>query len=261
MVVNESENPVSNVEKSASSQGNQQGLPAHIEETVQAIARLHAAHEQGASPLQRIVERATRRAGRPAFVAFLTVVVVSWVALNLGLTSLGRDPIDEPPFFWLQGAVALTALYMTILILTTQRREDELTGLREQLTLELAILGEQKAAKIIALLEEMRRDDPHMSDRRDPHADALSTPADPNAVLEALKETQGSAPEAGSGDQADRPGKPSNPAIGATRNAKLAPSKAALARARYVDVRDARSPRTVWYREHRRSESVRSFSW
>lgn len=201
---------MSDAEESEPTDGNQQSLPAHIEETVEAIARLHAAHEQGASPLQRIVERATRRAGRPAFVALLTVLVVSWITLNLGLMSLGRLPTDAPPFFWLQGAVALTALYMTILILTTQRREDELTGLREQLILELAILGEQKSAKIIALLEELRRDDPHISDRNDPDADALSTPADPNAVLEALKETQDSAikSEIGEGDEADRPNTP-----------------------------------------------------
>lgn len=191
---------MSDREKSQSAESNQQGLPGHVEETVQAIVQLHAAHEEGASPWQRIVERVTRRAGRPAFVALLTVLVISWITANLALVGLGRPPIDEPPFFWLQGAVTLAALYMTILILTTQRREDELTGLREQLTLELAILGEQKAAKIIALLEEMRRDDPHISDRHDPHADALSTPADPTAVLEALKETQGAALDSGSAD-------------------------------------------------------------
>jgi len=57
-------------------------LPAHIENTVQAIARLHAAHRARATPLQRLVERATARAGRPAFVALLTVLVVAWMALN-----------------------------------------------------------------------------------------------------------------------------------------------------------------------------------
>ncbi len=165
-------------------------LPAHVDETVQAISRLHAAHEAGASQLQRIVERATKRAGRPAFVALLTGLVLSWIVLNLALMAAGQRPFDAPPFFWLQGAVTLSALYMTILILTTQRREDELTGLREQLTLELAILSEQKSAKIIALLEELRRDDPHIFDRQDTDAEALSTPADPDAVLNALKETQ-----------------------------------------------------------------------
>ena len=164
-------------------------LPAHIEDTVQAIGRLHAAHRARATPLQRLVERATARAGRPAFVALLTVLVVTWVALNFAMVALGRTPLDAPPFFWLQGAVALTALYMTILILTTQRREDEFTAHREQLTLELAILSDQKSAKIIALLEELRRDDPHIHNRDDAEANVLSTPADPNAVLEAIQNT------------------------------------------------------------------------
>ena len=79
---------------------------------------------------------------------------------------------------------------MTVLILTTQRREDEMAGHREQLTLELAILSEQKSAKIIALLEELRRDNPMIRDRHDAEAEALSTPADPNSVLEAIKESR-----------------------------------------------------------------------
>jgi uncharacterized membrane protein len=106
------------------------------------------------------------------------------------MMATGSKPVDEPPFFWLQGAVTMTALYMTVFILTTQRREDKLAGLRDQLTLELSILCEQKSAKIISLLEELRRDDPHISDRDDEDADALSTPADPNVVLDALKDTQ-----------------------------------------------------------------------
>ena len=167
----------------------ERSLPSHIEETVQAISRLHAAHEAGASRLQRIVERITKRAGRPAFIALLSGLVLSWLLLNLGLLAAGKQPLDPPPFYWLQGTVTLCALYMTVLILTTQRREDELAEVREQLTLELAILSEQKSAKIISLLEELRRDDPHISDRRDAHAEALSEPADPEAVLTALKNT------------------------------------------------------------------------
>ena len=38
------------------------------------------------------------------------------------------------------------------MILITQRHDDEMATRREQITLELAILSEQKSAKIIALL-------------------------------------------------------------------------------------------------------------
>ncbi len=85
--------------------------------------------------------------------------------------------------------MTLLALYIAVLILTTQRREDQLASYREQLTLELAILSEQKSAKIIALLEEMRHDSPTLHNRVDEEAAAMAVAADPQAVLDAIKDT------------------------------------------------------------------------
>ena len=73
-------------------------------------------------------------------------------------------------------------------VLTTQRREDELATRREQLTLQLAILSEQKAAKIISLIEELREDHPGIRDRSDHEATAMSTAADPHSVLEVIRD-------------------------------------------------------------------------
>ena len=165
-------------------------LPAHIEDTVQAIAKLHADHRQEAGALQRLIERLTSLIGRPRFIAVATALVTAWVGLNLAAASRGGGAWDPPPFAWLQFVLGVLALYVTLLILTTQRREDELAGYREQLTLELAILGEQKSAKIIALLEEMRRDNPLLRNRVDHEAAAMAVAADPQAVLDAIKESQ-----------------------------------------------------------------------
>lgn len=161
--------------------------PTHIEHTVQAIAGLRAEHDRRASPLQRALERFTARAGSPGFVVFLTILVAFWIGLNCVLLALGKAPIDQPPFYWMQGAVALAALYMTVFILTTQRRENELASRHEQLTLELAMLSEQKTAKIISLFEELRQDHPEIRDRVDKEAVAMSSPADSRSILEALK--------------------------------------------------------------------------
>ena len=166
-------------------------LPAHIETTIQAIARLHSEHHKKAAPLQRIVDRSTSAIGRPGFIAGLTLAVLAWCGGNSAALWAGWTPWDEPPFFWMQGVIGLGALYVTILILTSNRHADELAGYREQLTLELAILSEQKSAKIIELLEEMRRDDPSLRNRHDPEAQALSVPADPQHVLDAIKEAHG----------------------------------------------------------------------
>jgi uncharacterized membrane protein len=165
-------------------------LPAHIEATVEAIARLHSEHHQKTTPFQRFTEDLTARAGQSTFIAWLTIVVVIWIGANLALISFGRRPFDAPPFVWLEGGVSLAALYMTVLILSTQRRDDELASHREKLALELAILGDQKAAKIIELLEELRHDHPSIQNRVDEEAHAMSKPADPQAVFDAIKDSQ-----------------------------------------------------------------------
>jgi uncharacterized membrane protein len=168
-------------------------LPPHIEETIRAIADLHADHHRQATRLQRTVDRLTALVGQPRFIVGLTAAVLFWTGLNVGARALRLPAVDPPPFAWLSLAVSVGALYVTAMILSTQRRENALGQLREQLTLELAILSEQKTAKIIGLLEEMRRDSPHLPDRHDPEAEAMASPADPASVLEAIRDTQAEA--------------------------------------------------------------------
>jgi uncharacterized membrane protein len=163
-------------------------LPPHIEEIVRSIEKMHAEHHGRATRLERVVDRATALVGRPAFFGFLTLCVASWIAGNLILQWREGFALDAPPFSWLQVTLTLVALYVAALILTTQRRADQLAGHREQMTLQLAILSEQKAAKIIALLEELRRDSPEVKDRIDVEAQAMATPANAQAVSEAIRE-------------------------------------------------------------------------
>ena len=174
-------------------------LPAHIDDTIRSIARIQAEHRQNATPLQRSVDSMTALLGRPRFLGVLTVSVVSWIGLNLLAKGLGYHPVDPPPFFWMSGAAALTSLYMVILILITQRHDDQLSQHREQFTLELVILSEQKTAKIIQLLEEIRRDNPHIHNRIDEEANAMAQPADPSTVLDAIKEIHAETEQIGSG--------------------------------------------------------------
>lgn len=167
--------------------------PIHIEETITAIARLHAEHHANATLHQRVVERITAALSRPHFLIGLTCLIAAWMAGNEGAALLGWKPIDPAPFPGLTGAVSLASLYFVVLILTTQRRDDGLSRRRELLTLELAILSEQKTAKIVALLEELRRDSPQIRDRVDEQAAVMARPADPRSVMEAIQETRSEA--------------------------------------------------------------------
>jgi uncharacterized membrane protein len=162
-------------------------VPHHVEEAVATIAALHAAHHREARALQKAVSRATSGIAQPATLILTTVAIASWVALNLALPEFGRAALDPFPFPLLAAVVSTIALYLAAMILMTQRHDDEMATRREQITLELAILSEQKSAKIIALLEEFRRNDPNQGNQRDEVAEALAEPADAQVVLDAIR--------------------------------------------------------------------------
>jgi uncharacterized membrane protein len=163
-------------------------LPTHMEESVQAIAKLYTSHEGAATGAQRIVNRLTDFLGRPSTVAALTLAVIAWIALNLAALRSGIEPPDPPPFAWLADTVAVVAMLMGVLILAAQRHAGQLAARRDRLALQLALLSEQKSAKIIQLLEEMRRDSPTIANRVDEVAAAMSQPADAEVVLNAIEE-------------------------------------------------------------------------
>ena len=181
-------------------------VPPHVEETVAAIAALHAAHYRQAGAQQKFVSAATAAVARPRTLGLFTIAIVGWLVLNIALMAWGRGAPDPFPFPLLSAAVSTVALYLAAMILIAQRHDDALATRRDQLTLELAILGEQKSAKIIALLEEFRRNDPNQGDHRDEIAEALAKPADPQAVLEAIRAAHGDAAPPGVGGEKDADG-------------------------------------------------------
>jgi uncharacterized membrane protein len=114
----------------------------------------------------------------------------TWTAFNVLAPHLGLRAFDPPPFVWLQGLVGLGGLLVATIILVTQNRQTKHAEQRSQLDLQVNLLGEQKAAKLIALLEELRRDLPTVPNRVDRVADAMKKPVDPHAVLSALEDSK-----------------------------------------------------------------------
>lgn len=161
------------------------GLAEHVSESVEALTAFHREHYRSASPLQKGVDGITDLLGRPMVLVLVVAAVGLWAG-SVGWRFGGR--IDRPEFAWLELAATLAALLIAILILVTQRREDRLAERRAQLTLELALIADKKTAKLISLLEELRRDQPDVADRPDAESEEMATPADPGAVLAAIEE-------------------------------------------------------------------------
>ena len=87
---------------------------------------------------------------------------------------------------------------MTILILTTENRMAEVDEQRARLNLQISLLAERKAAKIVQLLEELRYDLPSVPNREDREAQEMTIAADPHEVAQELEKrtpTRGEIPQ------------------------------------------------------------------
>ncbi len=164
-------------------------LPEPISHNIDAIIALHTRHEQDVSRHQRMVEAAIASFGRPAFLYSILLAITLWVVPNALPRRFGLPRFDPPPFSWLQFSLTTGSLLMTSGVLIKQNRQEKLAEQRAQLTLQLNMLSEQKIAKLIDLVEELRRDLPDVKNRYDPDAETMKEAADPQAVVEALEET------------------------------------------------------------------------
>lgn len=162
-------------------------LPAHVSRNLDTLADLHSSDEQRINRHQRAIETLTADLGRPLSLYVIVAVVLAWIAANTLLSQLGLRTPDSPPFFWLQGLVTLCSLLATTIVLITQNRLGRISERRQRLDLQVNLQAEQRIAKLISLLEELRRDLPNVRDRRDSEADAMSSTADPRAVASALE--------------------------------------------------------------------------
>ena len=160
-----------------------------ISQNIAAVLDFYAREERKISASQRVLERISSFVGQPAFLGSILIFVTLWILANAGLGRLGLAEFDPAPFFWLQGVIALYAALITTFVLATQNREKRHAEQRAYLELQINLLAEQKTAKVIALLEELRRDMPTVRDRIDHQADAMQMPVDTAAVMNVLEET------------------------------------------------------------------------
>jgi uncharacterized membrane protein len=168
-------------------------LAPHVSEAIRSATQVDVEHHEQATFTQLWVDRVIAFLSQPRFLVLASLGIFGWISGNVLTTALGYRTIDPAPFDWLGSVVALGEFYVVVMILITQRREEQLAQHHAQLTLQLTLLSEQKTAKIIALLEELRRDSPQIPNRVDRQAAAMAEAADPQQLLGALKDAKATA--------------------------------------------------------------------
>ncbi len=161
-------------------------LPEPVTKNIEAILSLHHQEVQALATHQRVIEAIAKFFSQPAFLYVLVAGFTIWILGSLFNPLL---PFTFPLFHWSEHGLDAAALLISTGVLIEQSREENFAEQRTQLMLQLNLLSEQKIAKIIAILEELRTDLPNVRDRHDPEAIIMQEAADPVAVLNALQET------------------------------------------------------------------------
>lgn len=153
------------------------------QQNVDTIARMEEAALAQHSRLDRLIDTTTRFIGSVPFVCLHLVWFTLWIALNV-VPSRQRH-FDPFPFSLLSVAVGMEAIVLAAFILITQNRQQQLADRRAHLELQINMLAEQEATKMLAMLEAIQQ---HLGlGGHDPEVVALKRATEPEKLMEQIE--------------------------------------------------------------------------
>jgi uncharacterized membrane protein len=162
--------------------------PANLDQNIDSVLEVRKREHEQRSASQRFVDRMSRIIGRPLYLLGLVGFAGAWIAVNVLAPQLGRTAFDPSPFPLLDGILSFAALITTTVVLIAQNRQTRIEQQHMHISLQVNLVTEQKVAKIINLLEELRRDLPMVKNRHDPQAASFAQETDALQVLTAIEE-------------------------------------------------------------------------
>ncbi|MBW4605180.1 MAG: DUF1003 domain-containing protein [Calothrix sp. FI2-JRJ7] len=161
--------------------------PEHVLKNIEAIIALHAHYEESVPTHQRILEKIAATFGKAWFLYAEILFFTVW-GICSHLADIGVLTWEFPRFDLHEQGIDVASLLISTGVLIYQARQEEMSTKNSHLTLQLNLLTEQKVAKLIALVEELRSDLPNVQDRHDPEAEVMQQRTDPQVVLDILQE-------------------------------------------------------------------------
>ena len=170
--------------------GKKYPLSEQVVKNIEAIIGFQAKQEQKLPWRDRIVEKIAAFFGKSEFLYLQLFFLVAWATCSRFAPQL--LPFGLLPFDAKEMGVDIAALLIATGVLVQQGRQDRLAEQRSHLILQINLLTEQKIAKLIELVEELREDLPTIRDRSDLEARIMQQATDPQIVLDILQENLGS---------------------------------------------------------------------
>ena len=115
-----------------------------------AFGAIKAQHAAERTLFEGLADGLNELASSTPFLLVHVVWFVVWIPWNLGL--LGLKPFDPFPFGLLTMVVSLEAIFLTIFVLMSQKRESKIAELREELMLQVNLRMEEEVTKTLQLV-------------------------------------------------------------------------------------------------------------
>jgi uncharacterized membrane protein len=153
---------------------------------IETITSYQERFEQNVPLAQRILDRFVSIFGKPQFLYFQILFFTIWEICG-HLVDLGILPASFPQIDLREQWLDLASLFISTGVLVSENRQGKLSEERSHLMLQLNLITEQKIAKLISLVEELRTDLPNVRNRNDLEAEMMKQSTDPQVILEVIQ--------------------------------------------------------------------------
>src|SRR4051812_35528041 len=148
-----------------------------------AFRAIKAQHAAERTFMEALADGLNAFAASTPFLVIHLVWFLVWIPWNLGL--LGLKPFDPFPFGLLTMVVSLEAIFLSIFVLLSQKRESAIAELREELMLQVNLRMEEEITKTLQLVSGLYTRLGHVMAEDDELGDMLR-PLDVNTIEKEL---------------------------------------------------------------------------
>lgn len=175
--------------------GEKYPLPQQVIDNIETVLGFQAKQEQCEPWHEQLLTKIAAVFGTSYFLYAQLLFFTVWIIWSQTTGDLTL-PFNLPKYKVQDQFLDTAALLIATGVLVRQSRQEKLAEQRSHLMLQINLLTEQKTAKIIGLLEELRVDLPNLHDRHDWEAEMMKQATDPQVVLNILQENLNPSPDA-----------------------------------------------------------------
>lgn len=165
---------------------------SHIKRSRHIIRSFEAQELKKRPFIVKVVDALTTSFGTIAFLLGNIIIYGFWILANTGKIP-GIPIIDPYPYSFMNSFVSIEAIFLSIIVLMSQNRENQRDTLRSELGLQVEIISEKEITKILDLLREILEN--QKNHKHDPELEEMTEELDAGYIerklIEQLENSEG----------------------------------------------------------------------